>query len=159
MNKTATVASVLAACSLVASAAVLPAFAAGNALTVNSIGQRSDDLSTFGFSVCNADWQTQTSAVPVTVEANGVSVVSQSAAPIEPGACAYTYLPYSQFGMVGGRTYGVQISLAGAGTQSYSVTVPGEVLGASTASPTQLALMEQELALLEQLLALLQQIR
>jgi len=145
------------------------AFAAGANLTGGSIGQRASDASSFGFAVCNNGAAAQTVSVPVTVTANGVTVSSQSNPSIAAGACSYTYLPYASFTMTGGKSYTVQVAIDGAAAQSYSVTVPGSVLGASTVNPTvtgpvgqvgpvdqnRINLMATEVQVMKQLISLL----
>ncbi len=140
-----------------------PAFAASN-VVLGGVGQRATDGSTFGFSVCNNGASAVTAPVPVTVVANGETTNTQSASSIASGACAYTYLPYSSFGMIGGHSYSVQISLNGGAPVSYTVTMPGAVLGASTvnlavAGPVdqnRINLMANEVVLMHQLISLLQ---
>ena len=134
------------------------AFAAGANLAGGSIGQQASNSSSFGFAVCNNGTSAQDAAVPVTVTANGVSVQSQSNPSIAAGACSYTYIPYASFNMIGGTTYTVQVAISGGDTESYSVTVPGSVLGASTGPVDQnrIMLMATEVQLLHQLIALLQ---
>ena len=60
--------------------------------------------------------------------------------------------------MIGGGTYTVQVAISGGDTKSYSVTVPGSVLGASTGPIDQnrIDLMATEVQLLRQLISLLQ---
>jgi len=139
------------------------AFAAGANLTGGSIGQRANDASSFGFAVCNSGAAAQTASVPVTVTANGVTVSSQSSPSITAGACVYTYLPYASFNMIGGKSYMVQVAITGASAQSYSVKVPGSVLGASTVNPAvagpvdqnRINLMATEVQVMKQLISIL----
>ncbi len=139
------------------------AFAAGANLTSGSVGQRASDTSSFGVAVCNNGTATQAVSVPVTITANGATVSSQSNPSIAAGACSYTYLPYASFSMGGGKSYIVQVAVNGADAQSYSVDVPGAVLGASAVNLTaagpvdqnRINLMATEVQVMKQLISLL----
>jgi hypothetical protein len=148
----------LAVLMVVSTSAVV--FAAGANVTSGALGQRASDASSFGVAVCNNGTADQTASVPFSATANGVTVSGQSGSPITAGACTYTYLPYASFNMIGGSTYSVQVGIAGADTQTYSVTVPGSVLGASTVNgavdQNRINLMATEIQLLRQLIALIQ---
>lgn len=135
------------------------AFASGATLVNGSVGQRSNDNTTFGVSVCNNGSAVSGGSVPISVTANGVTTIGQSANAINPGDCDYTYFPYATFSMQNGQTYTVQISVNGAADSSYSVTVPGGVvLGASITAPSQnqINLLATEYRVMQQLITLLQ---
>jgi hypothetical protein len=135
------------------------ALAAGATIVSGSIGQRSNDNSNFGVSSCNRGDVASQASVPLSVTANGITVTSQSAASIAPGACSYTYFPYTSFNMKNGQTYTVQTVTAGGASASYSITVPGgAVLGASATSPDQshIDLLATQYRLVQQLISLLQ---
>jgi len=116
-------------------AVALPALsqAAGVTLTNGGLGQSAGNASQFGVAVCNGGKTSVTASVPVSVSANSVNATVDSASSIAAGACAYTYLPYNQFGMKAGSTYTVSVTIdpnhtmaTNANNQtSYSVTVPG----------------------------------
>ncbi len=139
------------------------AFAAGAVIVNGSLGQRANDASSFGFSVCNNGTAAQTTAASVVVTANGVSVPSQSGSTIAPGTCSYTYLPYSTFNMIGGKSYAVKVAVSGGDTQTYAITVPGSVLGASIVNTSvagpidqnRINLMATEVQVMKQLISIL----
>ena len=139
--------------------ACAPVFAAAS-VTAGSIGQRANDASTFGIAVCNTGDAAQTASVPVAVTANGTTISAQSASPIAAGTCAYTYLSYASFAMVGGHAYPAQVSVNSGAPSAYTINVPGSVLGASavisTPDQARANLMATEIVLLKQLIVLLQ---
>ena len=115
-------------------AVALPALslAASITLTNGGLGQIAGNTAEFGIAVCNGGATALSASVPVSVTANGVNASVSSASSIAPGACAYTYLPYSQFNMQAGETYTVAVAIDPNHTAitnannetSYSVTVP-----------------------------------
>lgn len=141
---------------------VLPAFAATGVTLVNSgLGQRASDTANFGLAVCNVGTQDATQATPVVVTANGQTVTLSSPA-LKVGACGYVYTSYASLGMTAGSTYSVSVVIdpnqngGASNSATYSVTVPGKVLGASTMSASTRQQMLAQLASLQaQLQALL----
>src|SRR5258708_5146879 len=89
------------------------AFAANTNLSNGGLGQRAGDNTNFGVAVCNNASTDLTASVPVTITANGIPMTVQSAAPISANTCAYTYVPYSSFNMVGGVPYAVSVVIDG----------------------------------------------
>lgn len=87
------------------------ASASGVILYNNGIGQRSNDAINFGFQICNSGSKDLTQSVPVLVSANNKAVATKSVYPIARGACAYSYLPYSKFAMVGGQFYAIKVTI------------------------------------------------
>jgi hypothetical protein len=146
---------------------VAPAFAASGAVLSHAgVGQKAGDVTTFGIAVCNNGDQQISQSVPISARANGRTVSTYVNGPLNAGACAYSYLSYDMFGMVGGQTYSVLVDIdpQHSITQSvepqaaYSVAVPsGQVLGASTVSGDErsqmLAQLASMVAILQQLLA------
>ena len=138
------------------------AFAATSGVSFGSLGERTSDMATFGIGVCNNGSAAITSAVPFTIVANGVSVAGLSGSPILPGSCDYIYFAYDAFNMIGGTEYTVTASSPGLTSASYTVQVPGAVLGASIVAPgapvsqNRIQLMANEVALVQQLIALIQ---
>lgn len=106
---------------------VATAFAAVKpALTHGGLGQIAGDTQNFGVAVCNSGTKAVAQAASLSVNANGRTVTVNSAAPINAGACTYTYLSYAQFGMEQGRTYPVAVTIDGntGGQATYSLAVP-----------------------------------
>lgn len=117
-------------------AAVVPAmlFAANMTLVNGGLGQIASQPTSFGVSVCNQSATALTMPVAILVTTNGKSATVNSVAPIAPGACEYSYLPYSELGMTAGNTYSVIVTIdpnhtvisnTTTQTATYSVTVPG----------------------------------
>jgi CARDB len=111
----------------------LSAFAAGITLTNGGLGQAASTPNQFGVAVCNTGATALSQSVPVSVTVNGQSQTISSASSIAVGACAYAYLPYSQFNMQPGTSYTAQVVIDPGATvisntnnsASYSITVPG----------------------------------
>lgn len=124
-------------------AVVLPALslAAGYTLTNGGLGQIAGNTANFGVAVCNGGKTATTASVPMAVTANGVGITTNSASNIAAGACAYTYLPYSEFNMQAGKAYDVSVAIDPNHTAitntnnqtSYTVTVPSSTGNAGTA--------------------------
>jgi hypothetical protein len=125
--------------------AITPALAAPAVLLQHAgVGQKAGDTANFGVAICNNGTQSVPGATPFQVTANGKAVNATVAGPLAAGACKYTYLAYSSFGMTVGNTYSVVVSIDPSHTvttntdapATYSITVPsaGKVLGASTMS-------------------------
>lgn len=120
------------------SAVALPAaaFAAGAGtpnLYNGGFGQIAGNTQDFGVAVCNGGAATVTQAVPVSVAVGGQTANILSPAPLKPGACAYSYLTYSQLGMQAGASYSVTVTVNGASQAVYRITVPGgAAAGAAT---------------------------
>jgi len=116
---------------LLASASV--SLAAGAILRNGGLGQIAGNIQNFGVAACNGGTKAVSQSVPISVVSNGATVGILSASPIGAGACTYSYLSYSQFGMQAGKTYPVTVTIDPAHTLAtnkdnqtiYSVTVPG----------------------------------
>jgi hypothetical protein len=133
-------------------------FAANTNLSNGGLGQRAGDNANFGVAVCNNAAADLTASVPVVITANGVSVTVQSPASIGANTCAYIYVPYNSFNMIGGTSYTVNVVIDGGNSASYTATMPGSVLGASTtgASQARINLMALEIQLLNTVISKLE---
>lgn len=114
--------------------------AAGVSLVNGGLGQAAGDTNDFGVAVCNHGAQAVAQSVLVSVTANNTTKSVSSAPSISAGACAYSYLPYREFGMAAGKTYAVSVTVdpqqtvTKSDTTSYSVTVPGAAQTSQTAN-------------------------
>lgn len=117
--------SIVVLAALSAIALPLVSMAATSDLTNGGLGQSAGNMQSFGVAVCNSGGKATTQSVQISVTANGETVTIPSAASIKPGACAYSYLDYSQLGMQTGGTYTVTATLDTSHVATYSVTVPG----------------------------------
>lgn len=153
--------------------AIVPALAASAVVLGHAgIGQKAGDTANFGVAICDNGTQATAGAVPFAVTANGKTVSATVSGPLAAGACQYTYLAYSSFGMTSGSSYSVTVTIDPnqtvttnvAAPANYMLTVPGpvgQVLGASTVVPnasasgraSQLAQLANLEAILQQLLA------
>ncbi len=108
-------------------AVVVPvaSFAASLVLTNGGLGQVASNPSQFGVAVCNGGSAAVNQSVPVSILVNGQTATIQSASSIAAGACEYSYVSYSQFGMQAGQTYSANVAINGGTPANYSVTVPG----------------------------------
>lgn len=136
---------IVAGLSVVAFAMAGVAFAAtGSILTNGGVGQVAGNSQSFGVAVCNGGTTATSLAVPVLVSANGASVTASSEPSIQPDACAYTYVDYSQFGMTAGQTYSVVATIDPGHTviknsdnaATYTVTMPSAQMAAAAGDNT-----------------------
>jgi hypothetical protein len=119
-------------------ALALPALslAASVTLTNGGLGQIAGNTQNFGVAVCNGGSATVSQSVPVAVTVGSQTGSILSASSIKAGACAYSYLAYSTFGMQAGNTYSVAVTIDPQHTvitntnnqTTYSVTVPGNAV-------------------------------
>jgi hypothetical protein len=117
-------------------------FAAGVVLTNGGLGQVAANPSQFGVAACDGGTKTVNQSVPISITVNGQSATISSAASIAPGACEYSYIPYSQLGMQAGQTYSVAVTIDPQKTlisnsnnqATYSVTVPGGLAAAANSA-------------------------
>ena len=140
-------------------AIAMSANAAGITLTNGGFGQRSGDVGSFGFAVCDSGSVLFSGGVPISVTANGVPDVVSFTSPLAASSCGYTYLPYASFNMVPGNTYSISVTIdpqhsliTNINNQATyaSVMVPsasrGQVLGARTMSDAEHQFLLGELA-------------
>ena len=132
--------------------------AAGGATLVNGgFGQRNGDVAQFGFAICNQGQSAFSQAVPVSVNANGITKTVIWTGSLAPKACGYSYVPYSNFNMQAGSKYTITVAIdpnhtvsANTNNQAVyaSILVPasGKVLGASVMSAAERTMLLGELA-------------
>ncbi len=100
-----------------------PASVATLNLTNGGLGQVAANPQQFGVAVCDNDSQPLTDVVPIHIVVGDQTAVIDSTSSIASGQCEYSYIPYTQFGMEGGKTYAVDVTVSDDHT-TYSVTVP-----------------------------------
>lgn len=107
--------------------------AAGVSLTNGGLGQLAANTQQFGAAVCNTTTNAFTGSVPVSITVGSETIIVSTTPSISGGQCEYTYVNYSRFGMQGGQTYSVAVTIDPQHTvisntnneATYMITVPG----------------------------------